>query len=251
MKKLFKGLLMSISMFSIIPVFKNIWDDDSMNLVIPCLPVVGMFIGIINYFISLFIKSLSMPIFITSSLIMFIPFILSGFLHIDGYMDTSDAILSRRGLEEKRRILKDPLVGSFAVIALAILFMLQFSSIHTLILEDKPLEGFIFIPVLARGLSSMFLLNLKSMSKSGYGATFKKDTNLNHNLVLVFFILFSISASFFLSGIKGIIISFAVLVSSSVTAMYTFKELDGISGDLCGCIITLSELFGFLAMAIV
>lgn len=52
--------------------------------------------------------------------------IITGMLHLDGFMDVCDAILSRRSKEEKLRILKDSATGAFAVIPLVILFFLQF-----------------------------------------------------------------------------------------------------------------------------
>ena len=45
-----------------------------------------------------------------------IPLVITGGFHVDGFMDTVDAIRSYRSKEEKLEILKDPHIGSFAVI---------------------------------------------------------------------------------------------------------------------------------------
>ena len=58
------------------------------------------------------------------------PWLATGFLHLDGFMDSCDAILSRRDLEERRRILKDPHTGSFAVISLVILTILSLGAFY-------------------------------------------------------------------------------------------------------------------------
>mgnify|MGYP003392776405 FL=1 len=49
------------------------------------------------------------------------PYLVTGFLHLDGFMDVTDAVKSWRDLERRREILKDSHVGSFAVINLVLL----------------------------------------------------------------------------------------------------------------------------------
>ena len=250
MKTLLKGLKMAISMFSIFPVGKNTWDEEATNLVMIFFPIVGGIIGVACFLASLLISNLYLPSLIKTSFIMICPLVLSGFLHVDGFMDTCDAIFSRRNIEEKRRILKDPLVGAFGVIAFGVYLVFCFSSLHTLVLENSGFEFFLFVPVLSRSLTSIFLLNLKPISSSGYGATFKKDTNKKHTFVLLIFTIISVLIGVFLLGIDGLIISALVIIFGVVFCFYSYRQLDGISGDLCGFIITLSELFGYLSISI-
>ena len=47
-----------------------------------------------------------------------IPILITGGFHIDGFMDTQDAINSYKPREKKLEILKDPHIGAFAVISL-------------------------------------------------------------------------------------------------------------------------------------
>ena len=250
MKTSFKGLKMAISMFSIFPVGKNIWDEEATNLVMVFFPIVGGIIGVVCYIVSLLINNLNFPNLIKASFIMLCPLVLSGFLHVDGLMDTCDAIFSRRNLDEKRRILKDPLVGAFGVIAFGVYLVFCFSSMFSLVLEDGGFEIFLFVPMLSRSLTSIFLLNLKPISSSGYGAAFKKDTNKKHTLILVIFTVISVLIGVLLSGINGFIISVIVIIFGVIFCFYSYRQLDGISGDLCGFIITLSELSGYLSIAI-
>lgn len=46
-----------------------------------------------------------------------LPLIVSGGIHLDGLVDTADALYSRRETEKKLEILKDPHVGAFGVMA--------------------------------------------------------------------------------------------------------------------------------------
>ncbi len=53
------------------------------------------------------------------------PWLVTGFLHLDGYMDVCDALLSRRDLATRQKILKDSHCGAFAVICMVLLAAVQ------------------------------------------------------------------------------------------------------------------------------
>ena len=53
-------------------------------------------------------------VFITAA----IPLVITGGFHVDGFMDTMDALCSNQGRERKLEILKDPHTGAFACIFL-------------------------------------------------------------------------------------------------------------------------------------
>ena len=53
-----------------------------------------------------------------------IPLLVTGGFHVDGFMDTTDALSSYREKEERLRILKDPHIGAFAVIGVVIYYLL-------------------------------------------------------------------------------------------------------------------------------
>ncbi len=248
MKKLCNAFIMSLTMFSAIPIHINIWDKNALNFIIPMLPIVGLIIGILWYFVSTLIILTKIPLIIQSAIIMFIPLFLSGFIHIDGYMDTSDAIFSRATLEKKRTILKDSHVGAFAVIALCVLLTFTFCSIYAVVSEKTNFIVFIFIPVLSRSITGNSLLSKKLISDTGFGATFRENTNFKHIFflravtVLCLFIAYFIEIKLFLTLIF-------LIVTAILSTRYVVKQLEGISGDLCGFIICVSEALALLFYA--
>jgi adenosylcobinamide-GDP ribazoletransferase len=247
--KLIKGLIMSIGMYSIIPVPKKSWNDKYMQVALPALPLVGIIIGLLWYGLSLLLINLPIPVMIKSATVLFIPFILSGFLHLDGYMDTADAVFSRRKIDEKKRILKDPHTGAFAVIALAGLLIFQFSAVYTIIDAQKNLLIIAFIPVISRCIASIAALRLKPVYDRGYIASFKKGTKIGHTVFICVLLLIFCTAAWFLSGFAALPLLVGVLTGVLVT-WYLYKQFQGISGDLCGCIITVCELTALLCMAL-
>ena len=121
--KLITGFFMAWGNFLTLPCPLKRWDNDLKNYMLGFLPSVGLIIGLIWAGVSLLLAVLPIPFLVTAFLLTMVPFVLSGFLHLDGFMDCCDAILSRRPLEERQRILKDSHTGAFAVISVVFLLM--------------------------------------------------------------------------------------------------------------------------------
>lgn len=248
-KKLYKGFMMSFSMFSTIPV-PAVWEEQSLSYIIPVFPVVGMVVGAIWYGVAFLLTWAELPILLTAAGVMLLPLFLTGFIHIDGYMDTSDAIFSRGSLEKKRNILKDSHVGAFAVIALAVFMLLMFCGISTVLQETTEWIPFIVIPVLSRCISGLTLLNTKLISNEGFGASFCRNTKMVHSVFLAVLACFCFIGGFFLGGLELVFILAGEVIAGCLSAKYVVKQLDGISGDLCGFILTVTELAAVLIWAV-
>jgi len=245
-----KGFYMALGMFTGIPMPVNFWDEKLSSQMITSLPLVGAVIGTAWWAIALALTALNIPLMLKTAALTVTPFILTGFIHLDGYMDTSDALLSRRPLEERLRILKDPSVGAFAVIMLAILFLIQFAAVHVISENSKYLSLLISISILSRSCSSFSIYVMRHIPHSGYVAmlTDKKRS------APVTFILFSILSAGFLSficaGISGLITTVAVIIGYGCTITVVYKSFKGVSGDLLGYSLVLSELCGLIVLAL-
>ena len=115
MKRTFKAFFMCLGMFSSIPCPYRPWDEDARSIMTACLPLVGAVIGVIWWLASA-LAGIIAPAPLAAAVIAAMPFLLTGFMHLDGFMDTSDAVLSWRPLEDRLRILKDSHTGAFAVV---------------------------------------------------------------------------------------------------------------------------------------
>ena len=58
--------------------------------------------------------------------------LLTGGLHLDGFMDTCDGLFSLRAPEERLAIFRDSRVGSFGVVGAATLLLLQWTALGAL-----------------------------------------------------------------------------------------------------------------------
>ena len=110
------SMLMAFSLYSSIPVPQTKWDEKSMRYCICFLPLVGVVIGAVQYLAYLFLVRFSFAAVLRGAVLAALPVLLSGGIHLDGFLDTCDAVHSYGSREKRLEILKDPHVGAFAVI---------------------------------------------------------------------------------------------------------------------------------------
>ena len=111
-----------------------------------CLPLVGLLVGGIWAGAWLLLRGAPGPV--RAAVCAAAPWLVTGFMHLDGYMDVCDAVLSRRDLPTRRRILKDSHCGAFAVICMVLLAMGQWSLF--LAAEDVSWLALLLIPAATR-----------------------------------------------------------------------------------------------------
>ena len=247
MKKFIKAFCMSFSMFCAIPTpFSHVWDENSRSLMLTVFPFVGTIIGGIWTLVFIMLNKLNIPLLFSSAVLTLIPYLLTGGIHLDGYMDCCDAIFSRRPLEKRREILKDSHIGSFAVIGIIILMMLGFSAFASAKSNVSPFE-LIMICTVSRVCSAIGVSTLKPMSHSEYAGSFQKDISKTNIAILCIIGLVSFVISIVAFGYKGLIVSMVTALGYILATAYAFKDLDGFSGDVTGFGHTIAELCGIIA----
>ena len=125
MKWLTTAFFMAWGMFCAIPCPYQRWDERLRPLMLVCFPLLGVLLGGIWCSAAWLIARWGGLGLFGPALLAALPCLLTGFLHLDGFMDCCDAILSRRPLEERQQILKDSHVGAFAVICVDLLLLLS------------------------------------------------------------------------------------------------------------------------------
>ena len=250
MKNLINGFIMALSMFTILPVPYKVWKDEAVRHMMKLYPLVGIFVGVINYVVFRLTDYFNLSTILISALTMVTPFIITGMLHLDGFMDVCDALLSRRDKKEKIRILKDPNTGAFSVISLGILFIIDFATTYTLVENKANIIGIIIIPIISRSLIGIMLLKKEAMKESSLGSYFKKGTTKVDILILYIFLIIA-SGLFVLLGIKFILVPLAMIIIAILSVEKSIKELGGISGDIAGYGLVLSEVLGILILSII
>jgi len=248
-----KSFYMALGMFTAIPLPFHIWDEKLATVMVAQLPLIGLLIGAIWWgSISLLVSVLAdfnLPVMVVSALLTVAPFLVAGFIHLDGYMDTSDALLSYRPMEDKLRILKDPTVGAFAVVMLVILFFLQFASVFSVVIGGRYWAMLIVICVISRGCSALAIFMLRHMPASNYAAMLG-DIGKEVKAYVSSMVLIAVGFAFFYAGFIGLIVSAAVILGYTAAMRKAYKGFDGVSGDLLGYSMVIGELCGLITLAL-
>jgi adenosylcobinamide-GDP ribazoletransferase len=239
MKNSWYGFILSMQLLTTIPIKKQVpWNSHTARMAVFSFPVVGVLIGalLMGQMYALFQTNVS-SLFLALYTIFFTT-IISGGLHLDGWMDISDAIGSHRDREKKLEILKDSRVGAFAVLSVFFLLMFRFVFLYEL-LQNKAffkLVFFLFVPVLARGMMVLLLVSTPSATKTGMAASFKQHMKKWDTWLTVCFI-FLLTAGSFLTWAFVIILVVASLLFLGVFRKMCMKQFNGITGDMLGAMV--------------
>ena len=244
MKQYFNAFFMCQSMFCAIPCPMKIWDENARDKQLLFFPFIGAEIGIIWFLLAKLCLFFNLPLFLTAFILAVYPFVISGYIHLDGFMDVTDAVKSYRSLEKRREILKDSRVGAFAVIGCIILFIGQFAVFASMELPNA--AALIFIPIVSRCCSSLALNTFKKISESQYAGVAKNKSQI---VVLTAQLLLILVLSFIVCGKKAIAV-LAVIAGYALALSKAYKSLEGVNGDVAGYALTISEFCGVLVLAL-
>lgn len=261
------GFFMAWGNFCAIPCPCKKWDEKARAHMLVMFPVIGLIMGILWYGLFLLIRVANIPAPLAAALLTAYPFAISGFIHLDGFMDCNDAILSRRPLEERRRILKDSHVGAFAVITAILLFLLFYASMRSVLDRENPhiMWSLILIPVLSRAMSARAVITHRPLPASQYEATFAAACPRRFkwavSMIWIAAAALLIGGGFLETmldpqGGPALVRTFAVLAAaefcaSIVSGAYARRQLGGMSGDIAGFALVWSELAAVLSLAVI
>lgn len=241
MKAWLTAFAMCQSMFCAIPCPWHGWDEKCRDKMLLCLPFLGLEIGLLWFGLGMLCRFFHLPVLMTGLVLSAFPYVATGDIHLDGFMDVTDAVRSYRSLERRREILKDSHVGSFAVIGVVLLMLAQFACMTTA--ADKDLRVLIFIPMLSRCGSMLSVLILPPMSTSQY-VNREKKIGLPAALLALTLIAGTLvcgkSALALLGGAAGYLLALRK----------AYKSLEGMNGDIAGYALTCSELAAVAVLAI-
>jgi len=240
-----KSLMLALSMYSAIPMPYFDADEKDCDMAICFFPIVGIIIGIIEYVwinICIYLGFEST----TASLVgCALPLIITGGIHADGFIDTSDALSSYAPREKKLEILKDPHVGAFGIIRFVIYIMLVLASYSIMMTNysDGITAAFCFSFALARTFSAYAALSIPNARKEGMLYSLARpqmDKKLRYIIVLQMLILTLFMAAFDIYyAIAAILL---MILYYHLYKQKSIKILGGITGDLEGHYLCVMEL---------
>ena len=126
-----KGLLGAVSFLTRVPVGGGIREAGELAGSVPWFPVVGAGVGLAEAGVYAGARMLLPPL-VAASLAVVAGILLTGAFHEDGLGDTADAFAGGWDRESTIRILKDPRLGTFGVLAVAAGLLLRVGAVAAL-----------------------------------------------------------------------------------------------------------------------
>ncbi|CAM3974393.1 adenosylcobinamide-GDP ribazoletransferase [Alicyclobacillus pomorum] len=134
-------------------------------------PVIGMLLGVLLWvFQSFFVHH--MPSLAASVVSLSIYTLATGALHLDGLMDTADAMGSRRPREAALEIMKDSRVGAMGVVVCLFAILGKWSAIASI--SPDHWEPFVVVPMMSRLGMIWSMVVAPSARSQGLGALFAR-----------------------------------------------------------------------------
>ena len=258
--KLIDSCVIAISMYSRIPMPRVEWREDGMRQVMCFFPLVGILVGLIlGGWLYLALEVLQLSPAAAALWGTAVPILVTGGIHMDGFLDTMDAIHSYGDREKKLEILKDSHVGAFAVIGTAVYLLLYAGAMYEFVLRisirtDR--TALYFAPVcflsMERAFSGLSVVLFPSARKQGMAAAFAQAAEKRTDRrILIGWIAFLPLISWVLGGTSAALRA-AVWLAVQLAAFgwyyrMSVKEFGGMTGDLAGCFLQICELLSFTA----
>ncbi len=250
--KLFRWLDVAFSMYSRIPMPRFDWREDDMAHSLLFFPFVGGVIGGLFVLADCVAGRCALPLLAHVIILLLIPIVITGGFHLDGFMDTEDAIRSYQTREQKLEILKDPHIGAFAVIGLVRILLIMAGSIAVVASakNEAVLRVFAISFYMSRVLSGLTSIDMKKARPDGMLHSEASDVKGSVKIGLWIQLLLAIGLSLYVNLIYGSILIASFLGSLIWYRYQTARHFGGVTGDTAGRFVVCSEAFAALMLAI-
>lgn len=224
------------------------WSQSALGRSARLFPLIGALIGLLLAGMSWIFRQFSAAAtleHVAAAALVAAGILITGGLHCDGFMDTMDGVFSGRSREDMLKIMKDSRVGSFGAVGFALLVLVRYS----LLLDIKAslvTAALFSAPVVARMASVVAIYRFPYARQEGLGKMFNESAsgkNLGIALSLTALLLSAAGSIAFWAGVVSLLLSLAI-------ARWFNKILDGLTGDVYGAVIEITEVLQLLLLVL-
>lgn len=238
-----KRLIGMIQFLTRIPLPIDTGMDEAFHKGMVYFPIVGLVLGLFYGAVGA-ISSMIFNPYISSVFVLITTVILTGGLHLDGLGDSFDGLYSYRSKERILEIMKDSRLGTNALLAIVLTLLLKLGFIYT-ILEQGKVWPLVLMPVYARSLQVIACYKTKTPRSEGMGNLFIGKVSFPILAGMLSYLSLIVGATVYLDhgNYIGYFILFGILVLWVRQFIHRVtRQIDGITGDILGCICELAEV---------
>ena len=208
------SFVIAFSMYSRIPMPRMDWTEERMRYALCFFPLIGAVIGVVEIATFALCEILGAGVLFRTCLLTAVPLLITGGIHMDGYLDVTDARHSYGEREKKLAILKDPHTGAFAIIGLGLYLLLYAGAVSELVGADVWL------------LPGALMLE---RACSGYSVVAKVV-----RVSMAVLAVLAISWMIYWGHLSGALAALTALATFVCYYRFSMREFGGINGDLAG-----------------
>ena len=251
MKNILTGFVLTWQFFTVIPIKKSFdMNDKSVTWMFSWLAVIGAILGCFTGLFSELLALSDFNLLLQAILILVFSIFLTGGLHLDGFVDMSDAFFSYADKERRLEILDDPRIGAFGAISLVCLLLIKVGILYEVLLHKESLfVYFILVPFLSRLAIQLFFNSTSPSKEKGLGAYFKKQVHAK--TLWGFMLLYAIGLivySIFAASWIPVVMLVVMIIGTFVFRVWILKNFGGVSGDLMGALSEVMEVLLWMSV---
>ena len=239
--RLLSSMVIAFATYSRIPMPRVEWTDENRRYALCFFPLIGLAIGAAMAAWLWLCGTLGVGPVLKGAVGALLPLLITGGIHMDGLMDTSDALASWQPPEKRLEILKDSHVGAFAVIACGSSLL----AMAGLLSECGPSDALALCAcfVLSRAMSAVQSITIKQARPGGMLDGFSRTAAGRAVRAAGLVYALACLAAFLTRGWTA---PLAAAAAAGVTLWYrhmAVKYFGGVTGDLAGWYLQMAELF--------
>ena len=237
--RLIRSFIIAFSTYSKIPMPHVDWSEENKRYSMCFFPMIGAAVGLALAAWLWICKLLDIGAFLQGSIAAILPLIITGGIHMDGFMDTMDAMASWQTRERRLQILKDSHTGAFAVIGCAG-YLLVSAGLYS---ELNSILPMLCVFVISRSLSAFALNHLPKANPGGMLSGFADAAKKRAvDIACGIYLLICAVALVILCKWVGL----ATIAAAGICLLYyrhfAMKHFGGVTGDLAGWFVQVMEL---------
>jgi adenosylcobinamide-GDP ribazoletransferase len=240
----FTALLVALQFLTISPaLIKRAFTPRELGRATGFFPLVGLIIGFVLIAANVFLAHI-FPNGIRAALVLAIWVLLSGGLHLDGFLDTCDGLLGGTTPDSRLEIMRDERVGAFALAGGVLMLLVKYSALLALPILSP---GLWLAPVLGRWGMTAAIYFFPYARAQGLGKTMKDNTS---HWELILASLLSLAAAGLSGNLRAIPASLLAAGIMWAGARFALHRIPGLTGDIYGALNELVEVTVLLVFAV-
>lgn len=237
-----KSILFALQHLTRLPLPHVSFDEASCGRSTAFFPLAGVVIGAVMSAV-VWAAGWYLPYQLHASLLIVLMVVLTGGIHLDGFMDSIDGLFSGGQRESKLEIMRDSRVGAFGVIGVICLLLFKFSLL-AVIPASLLIKLLVVVPAISRWNMALAVFIFPYARKEGLGTIYKKYCGVKELLLAT--VLAGAAAGIVL-GVYGALLMLMGGLIAYLVGRKVSRELGGLTGDIYGFINELSEVLLLLA----